>query len=117
MYCKRTLVLGLLVLCLISQLAVAQHYTITDLGPLSPTAINTWGQVVGNLNGHAFMWTKVGGLRDLGLLPGATFSTAAAVNDSGVVTGTSDGPGTLHGDVTVDCTHLAQPYAWSALKA
>jgi len=58
MYSTRTFALRLLLVCLISPLAVAQVYTITDLGPISPTAINTVGQVVGNLNGHAFIWTK-----------------------------------------------------------
>ena len=71
------------------------QYTITDLGPLSPTGINAWGQVVGDLNGHAYMWSKFEGLKDLGLLPGGTFSSAAAINDLGVVTGTADGPGTV----------------------
>src|SRR5580765_9041152 len=73
--------------------AYGQLYTITDLGPLSPTAINTWGQVVSNLNGHAFIWTKTKGLRDLGILPSGIFSRAAAINDFGAVAGTADGPG------------------------
>jgi hypothetical protein len=34
----------------------AQVYTITNLGNFSPTAINSWGQVVGNRNGEAFIW-------------------------------------------------------------
>jgi hypothetical protein len=32
--------------------AGAQVYTVIDLGTLSPTAINTWGEVVGNFNGR-----------------------------------------------------------------
>ena len=37
-----------LFVCLIPALAAAQAaYTVTDLGSLSPTAINTWAQVVG----------------------------------------------------------------------
>jgi hypothetical protein len=46
---------------LFAPIARAQVYTVTDLGQLSPTAINTWGQVVGNLNGQAFIWTKFSG--------------------------------------------------------
>ncbi len=33
MFSQRTFTLGLLLVCLIQPLAVAQHYTITDLGP------------------------------------------------------------------------------------
>ncbi len=117
MYSKRTFALGLLVFCLISQLAVSQHYTVTDLGPLFPTAINTWGQVVGNVNGHAFVWTKTRGLRDLGTLPGGTYSSATGINDLGAVTGTADGFGTV---ISLDsdhpnreCSDLIQPFVWT----
>ena len=91
-----------------------QVYTITDLGSLSPAAINTWGQVVGNRNGHAFMWTKFGGMRDLGTLQGGTFSRATAINDLGVVTGTADGPGiiTWPDGSTENCNDLVQPFLW-----
>ena len=64
----------LFVLCFVPALAAAQRYTITDLGPLAPTGINSWAQVVGNYNDHAYIWTKWEGRRDLGLLPGGTFS-------------------------------------------
>jgi hypothetical protein len=74
---------------------MAQVYTVTDLGPLAPTGINTWGQVIGNYNGHAYIWTKTRGMHDLGILPGGTFSRAAAINDSGMVLGTADEPGIL----------------------
>ncbi len=118
MYSKRTVALGLFVLWLTAQLAVAQHYTITDLGPLSPTAINTWGQVVGNYNGHAFMWTKSRGMRDLGTIPGGTFSRAVALNDLGTVTGTADGPGTVISQIpnlgpNQECRDLVQPFVWT----
>jgi probable HAF family extracellular repeat protein len=56
--------------CLIAASAAAQVYTVKDLGPLAPTAVNTWGEVVGNYNGHAFMWTKTGGMSDLGIISG-----------------------------------------------
>jgi hypothetical protein len=92
---KRTLALGLFFLCLISPLGVAQVYTVTDLGPIEPTAINTWGQDVGNYDGHAFIRTKTGGMRDLGTQAGGTFSRAVAINDLGVVAGTANGPGTV----------------------
>ena len=106
-----------LFLFLIPALAVAQVYTVTDLGPLSPTAINTWGQVVGNYNGHAFIWARSQGRRDLGLLPGGTFSMAAAINDLGAVVGTGDGIGTEvfpgSPDLNVDCNSLTQPFVWT----
>lgn len=98
----------------------AQMYTITDLGPLSPSAINTWGQVVGTLKNHAFMWTKFGGFRDLGTIPGGTVSSAADINDFGMVTGTAVGPGTVISTVpddpdlpNVQCSSLTQPFIWT----
>jgi hypothetical protein len=107
MLCRRTFALGLVVLCLISHIAVAQHYTITDLGSLSPTAINTRGQVVDKYNGHAFIWTKTGGMRDLGLLPGGTFSMAVAINDLGLVAvGPSNRAGCGMGEL--DCLGIIQ---------
>src|SRR4030095_8425993 len=95
--------------------AYGQLYTITDLGPLSPTDINTWGQVAGNLNGHAFIWTKAKGLRDLGILPSGTFSRAAAINDLGAVAGTADGPGiaTSRSFGSYQCSNLIQPFVWT----
>src|SRR5258708_12405389 len=78
-YSTRTFALRLLLVCLISPLVAAQVYTITDLGPISPTAINTVGQVVGNLNGHAFILMKAKRLRDLGILPSGTFSRPPAI--------------------------------------
>ena len=86
---------ALFLFCLIPALTVAQVYTVTDLGPLSPTAINSWAQVVGNYNDHAYIWTKKSGMQDLGIIPGGTFSGATGINDLGVVTGTADGPGTV----------------------
>jgi probable HAF family extracellular repeat protein len=107
--------LSLVFFLAISALAAAQVYTVTDLGPLAPTSINSWAQVVGNYNGHAFIWTQWGGMRDLGLLPGGTFSQAAAINDLGRVTGTADGPGTIvwpDSSFTVDCNDLTQTFLW-----
>ncbi len=116
MQAKKSHALLLFVLCFSTAAAVAQRYTVTDLGPLAPTGINGWAQVVGNYHGHAYFWTKWGGMRDLGLMPGGTFSSAADVNDLGVVTGTADGPGTIY-DLSgeggnVACTTLTQPFLW-----
>jgi uncharacterized membrane protein len=98
-------------------IAGAQVYTITDLGPLSPTAINTWAQVVGNINGHAFIWERGRGLRDLGTLTGGTSSYAASINDHGVVTGTADGLGTVISQnpslPNQQCSDLTQPFVWT----
>jgi len=44
---NRRFALCALLISLVAPLASAQVYKITDLGPLSPTAINIWGQVVG----------------------------------------------------------------------
>jgi probable HAF family extracellular repeat protein len=93
-------------------------YTVTDLGLLSPTGVNSWAQVVGNYKGHAFIWARGQRTRDLGLISGGTFSSAAEINDLGVVTGTADGPGTLvsayPGFPNVDCIDLTQPFIWTA---
>jgi len=100
---------------LLMPIASAQVYTITDLGPLAPTAINSWAQVVGNYNGHANIWTRWTGMRDLGILSGGTFSSAAAINDLGVVTGTADGLGTviLQPPPNQGCSDLTQPFVWA----
>lgn len=103
-------------LVLLSVAATAQTYTITDLGTLkgdnesSGFWINNSGEVVGcsdtaTVNNypctglvpgqHAFLWTKSGGLKDLGTLSGATVSGAIGVNDSGVVVGYSNVKGQL----------------------
>lgn len=115
-------------LSLLVPIASAQVYTITDLGALSPTAINIWGQVVGNSNGQAFIWTQFAGRKRLGRLTGGTFSYAASINDLGVVTGTADGPGTVISNgvgqpplypsppPNQECSDLTQPFVWTARK-
>lgn len=46
--------------CLLSVVAVGQSvYTVTNLGSISPTAINNWAQVVGNYNKQAYRFTAV----------------------------------------------------------
>jgi uncharacterized membrane protein len=90
----------------------AQRYTVTDLGPLSPTGISSWAQVVGTRNGQAAVWTKWGGTRYIGMYPGGTFSTATGINDLGQVVGMGDLP-------PVECTHWGEitqtiAFIWSA---
>src|ERR1019366_3349042 len=120
MQSRRTFALWLFLFCLISPLTVAQVYKVTDLGPLAPTAINNWGQVAGNLNGHAFIWTQWGRL-DLGTLAGGTFSSAMAINDFGAVAGTADGPFTIISPYSPyppnqECSDLTQPFVWTPKK-
>jgi hypothetical protein len=114
---KSILALSLCLFCVIPALTAAQVYKVTDLGPLAPTGLNSWGQVVGNLNGHAFIWTTGHGRRSLGLLNGGTSSSAPAINDLGAVVGTADGIGTI---ISLDpslpnqqCSDLTQPFIWT----
>jgi probable HAF family extracellular repeat protein len=95
-------------------LALAQQYTITDLGVLkgdnesSGFWINNSGQVVGcsdtqtsqgypctgTVAGqHAFLWSKGSGLKDLGTVQGGNVSGAIGINDLGTVVGYSN----IHG--------------------
>jgi probable HAF family extracellular repeat protein len=111
MHTKSRFAFCVLLTSFVATLASAQVYTITDLGPLSPTAINIWGQVVGNINGQAFLWTQFAGQKGLGTLSGGTFSNAASINDLGVIAGTADGPGTVKG--YGPCSDLTQPFVWT----
>jgi len=89
------------------QVALAAiRYTITDLGSLSgtyvtpakPSAINNRGQVVGFAQytsspgspTRAFFWSAGGTMEELGTFPGGTNSSAADINDNGVVVGWAD---------------------------
>lgn len=97
-------------------LPVAQTYTITEIGALkgdnesSGFWVNNLGEVVGcsdtaTVEGypctglvagqHAFLWTKSGGMKDLGTLSGGTVSGALGINDSGTVVGYSNIKGQL----------------------
>jgi probable HAF family extracellular repeat protein len=115
-------------LSFVVSIASGQVYTITDLGPLTPTAINIWGQVVGNFNGQAFIWTQFTGRKRLGTLTGGTSSYAASINDLGIVIGTADGRGTVISNgvgqpplyssppPNQECSDLTQPFVWTARK-
>lgn len=81
--------------------AHAQTYSATDLGAVRHDSarihgINAIGQAVGEsgqphgADTHAFFWQKKGGMRDLGTLAGGDYSSAFAINDSGLVIGTSN---------------------------
>ncbi len=100
----------------LSTRAASQVFTVTDLGSLSPVAINDWAQVAANRNNQAYVWT-FGKIRGLSTLPGGTFSEAAGINDAGVVTGTADGAGTVVSPnpylPNQTCSDLVQPFTWT----
>jgi probable HAF family extracellular repeat protein len=81
-----------------------QKGMVTDLGNLGGTGhgngnlaldVNNKGQVVGDsdlkgdINFHAFLWTRETGMQDLGTLPGDVSSSAVSINDAGEVVGVS----------------------------
>lgn len=93
--------------CVLACGAGAQTYTAIDLGTLQPGSarvhsVNASGQAVGasgyphGAETHAFFWQRQGGMRDLGTLPGGDYSVAFAINDSGVVVGTSNTATSMH---------------------
>lgn len=65
----------------------------------TPMAVDAKGDVAGfsdlpgdgdgTPNFHAFLWTKGTGMRDLGVLPGDTYSEALGINDSKEIVGVS----------------------------
>lgn len=99
--------------------ALAQSYTLTNLGTLRPGSarvhdINSQGQIVGG-SGHphgsdtrAFLWTKKGGMKDLGFLPGGDYSVALAINDAGQVVGTSNSTNGMHGFLWTSANGMTQ---------
>jgi len=95
------------IVCFLSGAMRAQTYTVTDLGTLRAGSarihgVNESGQAVGGsghphgAETHAFFWQKQGGMRDLGTLPGGDYSSAFALNDSGIVVGTSNTSTSTH---------------------
>ena len=69
--------------------------------------INDAAVVVGSAdspdgNRHAFMWTVIGGIVDLGLLPGGSWSSATGVNANGQVVGIAQSGSRYH------------PFVWSS---
>ena len=104
----------LLFVCFMHVLATAQVYTIKDLGPLTPTAINNWGQIVGSYNDQAYLW-NFGHMHALGLLPGGDFSIPAAINDLGAVVGVADGNATVvsSNEKSYTCTDVPQGFGWT----
>jgi probable HAF family extracellular repeat protein len=96
-----------LVVCSLSCMGRAQTYTAIDMGTLRAGSarvhgVNASGQAVGasgyphGADTHAFFWQKAGGIRDLGTLPGGDYSSAFAINDSGVVVGVSNTSTSTH---------------------
>ena len=85
----------LLLLLFFSSLAAAQSYSVTTIGVASPRAIDSNGNVAGVFEGskkppeeNAFLWTKTGGLQNLGTLGGGGNDSAAfGINASGQVVG------------------------------
>ena len=99
-------------------LAFSQKYNITDLGVLSgeTSSIGNWVNSAGHVAGctdtsggatlpcsgntdgqHATLWTRGGGLLDLGALQGANISQAYGINDANTVVGYSfTESGTIH---------------------
>ena len=73
--------------------------TMTDLGTLGgptayATAINSSGQIVGGADDPAgrtqpFVWTSSNGMRKLDVLSGQVSGTARAINDNGLIVGSS----------------------------
>jgi probable HAF family extracellular repeat protein len=99
-------IISFLAFCLGSDTA-AQTYTAIDLGTLHAGSarvhgVNASGQAVGasghphGAETHAFFWQKTGGIHDLGTLPGGDYSSAFAINDSGIVVGTSNTSTSTH---------------------
>jgi len=78
----------------------------TDVGTLGGSCsvigwMNNRGQVTGDSNlagdqtSHAFFWDKAQGLKDLGTLPGGSFSYSYWINDVGDVVGAGDNGSTI----------------------
>ena len=117
MNCK--VVFLVIAVLLLAPFALGQSYKLTNLGTLRPGSarvhdINSVGQIVGGSghphgsDTHAFLWTKKGGMKDLGFLPGGDYSVATAINDAGQVVGTSNSANGMHGFVWTSVSGLTQ---------
>lgn len=108
--------------------AVAQTFTIAEIGLLKGTNessgfwLNSSGAVVGcadiangegypctgtDAGQHAFYWTRTGGVKDLGVLPGGNISGAIGINNLGQVVGysnTSTNPADLYNFIAFEWT-------------
>lgn len=95
-----TLMAGLLTMMTLPA-AAQKTYTVTDLGVLRGGSarihsVNSKGEAVGGsgfvygADRHAFFWSHGGGMRELARLGGGDISEAFAINDSGVVVGSSN---------------------------
>jgi probable HAF family extracellular repeat protein len=62
-------------------------HTINNIGE-----VVGWSDVVGDQAVHAFRWTMLGGMEDLGTLAGDGHSVGIGLNDGGVITGISIAP-------------------------
>lgn len=115
-------------LVLAAGIVSAQTYAVTDIGVLKGDNesngfwINSSGAIAGcadvaNSEGypctgtgagqHAFYWTKGGGMKDLGALPGGDISGAIGLNDSGEVVGysnTSSNPQLIYNFIAFEWT-------------
>jgi probable HAF family extracellular repeat protein len=80
-------------LVLLSSFAVAQTYSVTDLGPGGGVgggrAINSLGAVVIDNGGVSYVWTSSHHYLALAPLPGGTETTALGINSHGLVVGES----------------------------
>ncbi len=86
-------------------------YSLTAIGSernyCYPTAINSQGQVVGNRGEQAFLWDRMRGLRNVGLMSHTT-SSAHGINDAGIVVGGLDYGGLLHASVWQSNGHFTE---------
>lgn len=86
------IVIVIVVVLSLASLAAAQAYSVSVVGTASPRAVNSDGNVAGVFQvrnpaeAHAFLWSKKGGIQDLGTLGGDN-STAFGMNASDEVVG------------------------------
>ena len=84
--------LALLVLVVLSlaAFAAAQSYTITDIGPGQPLAINSLGDVAIGNTPISSVWSPGGSLLALPPLPGDSFTWPGGINGQGLAVGESE---------------------------